>query len=280
MSLTIMAAVLLAALLHAGWNALVKVNADPLVALALMATGAGVVGLCGLPFVPLPGGAALPWLAAALVLHTFYKLFLLQAYATGDFGHVYPLARGTAPLLVTLVSVVWVGEPLAGTTLVAVLFLTAGVISLAFRGGAMPVRKDPRPLLYALATAAFIASYSVVDALGARASTSPHAYALWLFALDALPMIAIALALRRGRVVAAIAAHWRPGLAGGAMSVLAYWLVIWSMTEAPMAPVSALRETSVLFAALLSVLVLRERFGALRLVATLCVVTGVALLGR
>lgn len=279
MALTVAAAVLLAALLHAGWNALVKINADPLVALALMTTGAALAALCALPFVAPPGAAAVPWLAGTLCIHALYKFCLLRAYAVGDFGHVYPLARGTAPLLVTLVSVGVVGEHLDGATLVAVGLLTGGVISLAFRGGALPFASDPRPVLYALATASLIAGYSVVDALGARTAASPHGYAVWLFLLDAVPIVTLTLLRRRGRLLQAVRSHWRPGLAGGAMSLAAYWLVLWAMTVSPMAPVSALRETSVLFAALLSVIVLRERFGPVRALATLCVACGIGLLG-
>jgi drug/metabolite transporter (DMT)-like permease len=277
-SLTVLAAVLLAAVLHAGWNALVKLNADPLVALALMSAGAGAVGLLLLPAVGAPGAEALPWLAGALALHLVYKLCLLRAYATGDFGQVYPLARGSAPLLVAATSVLLVGERLSGQGALAVALLAAGIASLAFRGGLGPLRRDPAPVGWALATGACIAAYSVVDALGARAAASPHAYALWLFALDALPIGALALLRRRGRVLAALRAHWRPGLGGGAMALAAYWLVLWAVTVSPMAPVAALRETSVLFAALLSVGLLREAFGAVRALASAAVAAGIVLL--
>ncbi|HSG90339.1 MAG TPA: EamA family transporter [Pseudomonadales bacterium] len=278
MTLTVTLVVLLAAMLHAGWNALVKVNADPLVTLALMTAGAALAAICALPFVPAPGAAALPWLGLAVLIHSAYKFCLLRAYALGDFGHVYPLARGTAPLLVTLISVLWVGEALSASSLAAVLLLATGVMSLALRGGARPLRESRAPVLYALATASFIGSYSVVDALGARAAVSPHGYVVWLFIADAVPICTLALVRRRGRVIAALGAHWRPGLAGGAMSLLAYWLVIWAMSVSPMAPVSALRETSVLFAALLSVVVLREGFGPVRVFATVCVAAGIGLL--
>lgn len=278
MELDVAAAVLCAALLHAGWNALVRINTDRLVALTLIAGGAGLGALATLPFVPVPAAAAWPWLAVTLVVHTVYKLCLLGAYGSGEFGHVYPLARGSAPLLVTLASVVLVGEELAGTTLAAVLLLSGGVISLVFRGGRVPFAEDPVPVFWALATGGCIATYSVLDALGARVAGSAHGFAAWLFALDALPMVALTVWRRRGGTLAAVRRHWRPGLAGGVMSLAAYWIVIVAMTVAPMAPVSALRETSVLFAALISVGVLRERFGLVRLIASICVVTGVALL--
>lgn len=278
MTLTVTLLVLLAALLHAGWNALVRINADPLIAMTLITMGAGFAALLALPFVPVPAAAAWPWLAVTLVVHTLYKLCLLRAYAHGEFGHVYPLARGGAPLLVLGISVLVVGERLDGSTLLAVIVLALGVLSLAFRGGALPLRQDPRPVLWALATAACIAIYSVLDALGARAAGSPHGFAAWLFALDALPLLTLTILRRRGATLAAMRRHWRPGLAGGAMSLAAYWIVIWAMTVAPMAPVSALRETSVLFAALISVVMLHEPFGLFRAIATLCVACGIMLL--
>jgi drug/metabolite transporter (DMT)-like permease len=276
--LQVAAAVLCAALLHAGWNALVRINTDRLAALTLMAVGAGVVALATLPFVPVPAAAAWPWLAVTLVVHTVYKLCLLRAYGSGEFGHVYPLARGTAPLLVTLASLVFVGEHLAGTTLAAVLLLSAGVISLAFRGGRVPFAEDPQPVLWALGTGFCIATYSVLDALGARAAGTGHGFVAWLFVFDAVPMLALTFWRRRGATLVAMRRHWRPGLIGGAMSLTAYWLVIVAMTVAPMAPVSALRETSVLFAALISVVALGERFDRVRLLASICVVAGICLL--
>jgi drug/metabolite transporter (DMT)-like permease len=276
--LTVALVVLLSALLHAVWNAFIKINADRLIAVTLLAVGAAALAASCLPFVAVPAAAAWPYLAVSIVLQTGYKLCLIRAYAHGDLGQVYPIARGTAPLLVLIVSVLVVGERLDPPTVVAVLVLTVGVTSLAFRGGRLPFRDDPRPVAYALATSAFIAAYMVVDGLGARLAGSPHGYAAWLFALDGLPMPVIAFWRRRGRTLVLARRHWRPGVAGGAMSLAAYWMVIWAMTRAPLAPVAALRETSVLFAALLSVMMLDETFGRWRLASTLLVLSGVVLL--
>lgn len=278
MDLPVVFLVLLAAICHAGWNAIVKINADRLIAMTLVATGSGLFALAALPFVPRPAPAAWPYLAVSIGLHTGYMLFLLRAYAHGDLGHVYPLARGTAPLIVTLVSVLVVGEHLAPASLAAVLLLTLGVCSLAVQGGRLPFRSDPRPVLYALGTSAFIAAYTVTDGLGARLSGSAHSYAVWLFALEWVPITAVALVRRRRRLPALVRASWPQGLAAGAMSLAAYWLVIWAMTEAPMAPVAALRETSVVFAAVISAGMLKERFTGWRAAATLLVVAGVAML--
>lgn len=269
--------VLVAALLHACWNALVKVNADRLVGIALLAASAGLVSFAIIPWVAPPAAPSWPYLACSVLLHVGYNLFLIRAYAYGDLGQVYPLARGAAPLLVALVSVVFIGESLSLGGLTAVLLLALGVMSLAFKGGgALPT--DPRAVGFALITSMFIAGYTVTDGLGARLSGSAHSYALWLFALDALPMTAIAIAFRRGSLLQTVERSWLPGLAGGAMSLGAYWIVIWALTQAPMALVAALRETSVVFAALIAVVWLNERFTGWRICATAAVGLGVVLL--
>ena len=277
MDASVAALVLLAALLHAGWNALVKVSADRLVVLALLTGGGGVIACFAIPFLPAPAVASWPYIGASVALHAGYNLFLLLAYRHGDFGQVYPIARGTAPLRVAVLAAAVAGERLGPGELLAVLVISAGIIGLAFRGGP-PVRDDPRPVLYALATAAFIAAYTLVDGLGARAAGTPHGYAAWLFACDMLPLPAVALWLRRHEALGAVRRHWRAGLGGGAMSLAAYWLVIWAMTLAPMATVAALREVSVVFAAVLATVLLKERFGPWRIAAATAVALGVVLL--
>ncbi len=277
MDLSVAALVLLAALLHAGWNALVKVQGDRLVVMALIAAFAGLLSVFALPFVGAPARAAWPYLATSVVLHTGYKLFLIQAYRYGDLGHVYPVARGVAPLIVLAASVMLVGEALAGTSVLAIFVIGAGVISLAFRGG-LPIRDDPRPLVYALGTATFIASYTVVDAIGARLAGTPHGYSAWLFLLDALPISLIALLRRRETAIGLLRRHWLAGLGGATMSLGAYWLVIWAVTLGPIAPVAALRETSVIFAAVIATVLLKERFGRWRVAASGAVALGLVLL--
>ncbi len=269
--------VLLAALMHASWNALVKAKADSLIMMGMVTGASGIVALTALPFLPLPAAAAWPFIALSVVLHTGYGLFLLKAYAHGDLGQIYPIARGAAPALVMGFSVLVLGEDLSPGVLAGVAVISAAVISLAFRGGA-GVRDDPRPLLYALGTALFIASYTVVDALGARLAGSAHSYTMWLFALDGVPVASYALWKRGYAGIHTARLHWRAGIAGGVLSLGAYWLVIWAMTQGPMAPVAALRETSVIFAAIISVVVLREQFGAWRLVAAGAVTLGVIIM--
>jgi drug/metabolite transporter (DMT)-like permease len=269
--------VLFSALLHAGWNAVVKIRGERLVAMAMISAGAGLTALACLPFAPAPAPASWPWLAFSIVLQTGYKLFLLGAYRHGDLGQVYPIARGTAPLLVTLVTLVFLDEPLAPAELGAVLVITSGVAALALRGGGS-LRRDPRPVLYALGTAVFIASYTLIDGTGARIAGSPHGYALWLFVFDAVPIALIALWRHGAGGLAQARRNLAAGLIGGVMALGSYWLVIWALTLGPMAPVAALRETGVVFAMFLGAAFLKERLGAWRLASVAAVAAGVVLL--
>lgn len=277
MDLSVVALVLLAALFHASWNALVKVNGDRLAVMALITAGSGLICLPILPFLPLPAPASWPYMALSVLWHIGYQLFLLQAYRHGDLGHVYPIARGVAPLLVLGLAFLVAGETVGGGQVTAILVMAAGIVSLAFRGGPL-LRDDPRPVLYALGTAVFIASYTVTDGSGARLAGSPHSYTVWLFALNAVPMTVIAIAVRGRDTAAALRRHWRYGLAGGALSLAAYWLVIWALTLGPMGPVAALRETSVLFAAIIGAVFLKESFGRFRIAAAGLVAAGILLL--
>lgn len=277
MDLSVVALVLLAAVFHASWNALVKVNGDRLTVMALITGGSGLICLPLLPFLPPPDPASWPYLGLSVLWHVGYQLFLLQAYRHGDLGHVYPIARGAAPLLVLGLAFLVAGESVGAGQVAAIIVMAAGIISLAFRGGP-PLKDDPRPVLYALGTAVFIASYTVTDGSGARLTGSPHSYTVWLFALNAVPMTAIVVAVRGRDTLAACRRHWRHGLAGGALSLAAYWLVIWALTLGPMGPVAALRETSVIFAAVIGAVFLRESFGRFRIAAAGLVAVGILLL--
>ncbi len=273
--------VLVAAALHAGWNAVLKIQGDRLVVQALMVGCAGLIALPFLPFLPLPAPESWPYLAVTLVVHTGYQLFLVAAYRQGDLSYVYPIARGSAPLLVALVSVVFLGEILAPRELLGVLIIGLAIMSLAFTRRANPAGTAPlgdrRSVLFALGTGLFIAAYTLVDGLGARASGSPHAYILWYFALDLLVLPPLVLALRRRAAFDLTRRYWRQGLAGGAMSLAAYWLVVWAMTLAPLASVAALRETSMIFAIAFGVIVLREPLSLWRLAASFLSLVGVLL---
>lgn len=269
----VLAPVLLAAALHAGWNLMVKMGGDKLCTAGLLAGTGGLICLCLVAFFPLPLAEAWPYIVASAVIHTFYRLFLVKAYHHGDMGVVYPIARGVSPVLVALGALAFAGERLDTAQVCGVAAIVVAICGLTFTNGRRNI-----PLLavgFALGTAVTIACYTVVDGLGGRLAGSPHAYFLWMKIIDGVIFPSLVIA-RRGRAFFATArANWRPGVAGAAMAATAYWIVIWAMSITPMAPVSALRETSVLFGALLSGLVLKEGKMALRLVAAIIIACGV-----
>lgn len=277
MTFTVFAMVLAAALLHAAWNALVKVNGDRLVVVAVIMSSQTLISLCALPFVAFPDPDAWPYLLGSVVLHNSYCLFLIMAYRHGDLSHVYPIARGSAPLIVAVASVVLVGEILSRQATFSIMLITLGVMSLALTRGAGET-KDLRAVLFALGTGVFIASYTVVDGMGARLNGSAHGYTFWLLALHGIPFAALTICVRRGLAMSQARRIWKSGLAAGVASLLAYWIVIWAMTLAPFALVSALRETSVIFAVLFGVMFLKERFDFVRLAATVTTLVGTVML--
>lgn len=264
MTTGVFAMVLGAALLHAAWNALVKVNADRLVMIAVMMTSQVAVALLVVPFVAFPTPESWPYIWASTALNTAYCVFLINAYRYGDLSHVYPLARGSAPLIVAAISVAIVGETLNRQAALSVVLIALGIMSLTLTRGAGGFR-DPRAMLYALGTGVFIAGYTVVDGLGARLADSAHSYAFWVHLLNGMPITLLALYLRRGRVLVSVRKSWKLGALAGIVSLLAYWIVIWAMTQAPMALVAAVRETSMVFAVVFGVFFLKERLNLARL---------------
>lgn len=270
-------ALLFAAALHAGWNAVVKIGLDRFLSVTLISLSAGCVSTLLLPFVAFPIAAAWPWLLVSCLLHTGYKLFLIEAYRAGDLGQVYPIARGAAPLIVSVVMTIGFSEHLSPLAMSGVALLVAGVWLMSAKGGRERARLEMRPVLFAFATSVFIAGYTLADGLGARINGDAHGYAVWLFVLDGLLMLAILLVNRGVRSVATLLVHWRSGLAGGAMSFGSYWIAIWAMTSTPIALVSALRESSVLFAAAISIVILREPTTGWRAAAAIVIVGGIML---
>lgn len=271
-------AVLFAAACHAGWNALIKVGLDPLSTTTLISIGSGLVALILLPFVGLPAWGAWPWLVASVAIHLIYFASLIESYRTGDLGQVYPIARGSAPLMTAAATTVIVGERLSLVGWTGILALVAGVLLLSARGGRDLAIVDRRAIGFALFTAITVCGYSVVDGIGARASANPNAYSVCLFIGIALVMVPYAL-YRDGRdVMPAMHLYWRRGLAGGALQFLSYGIAIWAMTIVPIAVVAALRETSVLFGAAIAVVLLKEPLRAVRIVAALMIVCGLILI--
>ncbi|MER0040378.1 EamA family transporter [Pseudomonas sp. MGal98] len=268
--------VIAAAALHAGWNALLKIGLDRFLTASLIQIGAGIVTLLALPFVALPEAAAWPWIILSALLHIGYNLFLSRAYQHGDLGQVYPISRGSSPLLVAALSVVLLGEVLPAGQWLGLGVLVGGIWLMAIRGG--HGKSSSGLLINALLTALFIAGYTLADASGARANGDPLSYSAWLFAVNGLVMALVILGQRGPAVVSALGPHWRAGLLGGAMSMLAYSIAIWAMTLAPVALVSALRETSVVFALLIGRLWLKESLPPMRTAACVIILAGVAMM--
>ena len=271
-------AVLFAAACHAGWNALIKVGLDPLSTTTLISLGSAVVAVVASPFAGMPAMAAWPWIVASTVIHLFYFAALVEAYRTGDLGHVYPIARGSAPLMTAAASAVFVGERLSWLSWSGIVLLAAGVLLLSVRGSRELTHVDKRAVGFALLTALTICAYSLVDGLGARASHNSLSYVLWVFIGIALVLPPYAL-WRDGRdVIPAMQRYWLRGFAGGGLQVLSYGIAVWAMTIAPIAIVASLRETSVLFGAILAVTVLKEPLRAMRIGAALLILCGLVML--
>ncbi len=271
-------AVLFAAACHAGWNALIKIGLDPLSTTTLIALGAAAVGLVCLPFFGMPATAAWPWLIASAVIHLFYFAALIEGYRSGDLGQVYPIARGSAPLMTAGASAIFVGEALSAMAWSGIAVLAAGVLLLSARGGRGLAGLERRAVGFALLTALTICAYSVVDGVGARTSLNPESYVLWLFIGNAALLTPYALWRDGGKIVPIMQRYWLRGLAGGILSAVSYGIALWAMTLAPIAIVATLRETSVLFGAAIAVVVLKEPLRAARIAAALLIVAGLVLI--
>ena len=274
----VFAAVLFAAACHAGWNATIKGGLDPLATTVLISIGAAIVAAVFLPVVGLPAAAAWPWCGASVLIHLAYFAALIESYRAGDMGQVYPIARGSAPLMTALVTTAFIGERLGVLGWSGIVLLVAGVIWLSLPGGRDLARLDKKAVGFALFTAVTICAYSVVDGVGARHAGSANAYSVALF-VGIGPIMAIYALIRRGpEVIAAMGRHWGLGLAGGTLQLSAYGIAIWAMTVAPIAIVAALRETSVLFGALIAIVFLKEPLRASRVAAALIIVAGLTLI--
>jgi drug/metabolite transporter (DMT)-like permease len=278
MTTAVTLAVLVAAFCHASWNAIIRMRGDKLISMTLLVTAAGVLALPTLPFISPPPAAAWRYLIASAVIHTGYNTFLALSYVHGELTKVYPLVRGSAPLLTLAVSLVALDEAVGPLTVAGIVVLGLGIMSLALDQGWRVLLASPRGILYAAATSLCIAGYTLSDGLGARASGNPHHYVLWLFALDMGPLLVGVVALRGRAFFAAAAENWRAGLLGGFLSLVAYWIVIWAFTVAPIPIVAALRETSILFAVLIGMAALGERLTPARAGAIVLVLFGLVLM--
>lgn len=272
----IAAAVLFGALLHAGWNALIKSSSDKALDTALLQVFGCVVGLPLAAAVGWPPAQAWPYIATSAAIHLGYYTALSRAYHHGELGLAYPLMRGTAPLLVALSTAAAVGESPTALSWAGVLGVCAGVLALGLSRQAL---QSPRSVGFALANAVIIAAYTITDALGARASGDALQYVAALYVLHGWPFALLVLA-RRGRRVFwdYTRARWPLAAVGALASMVSYGIALWAMTRAPVATVAALRETSVLFAALLGTWLLKETFGLQRAAGTALILAGVVAL--
>ncbi len=273
MSFPLLLAVLGAAFLHALWNGLVRVGASRVQVMMVLSAMQGMIGLVMALSRPLTGGEVLPWLLASGLVHSAYKVFLTFAYEHGDLSRVYPLARGTAPMIVLAVGALVLGEVLDPAEVAGILILGLGIVLLAagvFRDG-----ESLRLLPYAFGAAAATAGYSVIDGLGARVAGDPAAFVGWMFVLDGLIFAAVMTGFRGIGAWPSSPRVWLQGGAGAAASYASYAIVVWAMTLAPIALVAALRETSIVFGVLIGWLLFRERMTRLKALALLLIASGV-----
>jgi drug/metabolite transporter (DMT)-like permease len=274
----VFAAVLFAAACHAAWNALIKVGLDPLSSTILIAIGSAAVGLVCLPALGVPAPASWPWLLLSIFIHFLYFAALIESYRIGDLGQVYPIARGSAPLLTATASAFFIGENLELLGWLGIVTLAVGVLLLSSRGGRAIAHLDRRAVAYALLTALTICAYSLTDGIGARLSQNPQAYVLCMLVGNAVGLVPYGLWRNASGMKLAVRRFWLRGLFGGALQALSYGIALWAMTLAPIAIVASLRETSVLFGAAIAVVVLKEPFRRVRILASVLIVCGLVLI--
>lgn len=276
MDLYIFVAVLFAAVLHAGWNAVIRNGGDRFQGMLLLTLTQGVMGLVLASFVPLPSGIVWVWVLGSGAIHTVYKLFLAAAYQHGDLSRVYPIARGAAPMMVVIAGFFLLPDSVQSKEYLGIALIGVGVMMMAqgvFKDG------ETRSLIpLALASAACTAGYSVVDGMGARVAGNATMFTAWLFIFDAMFFAAFTAVIRGRQMFVASGRAWRTGTFAGALSLATYWIAVWAMTKAPIALVAAVRETSVLFAVLIGVFVLREKITTGKILAALVILIGIVVI--
>jgi len=276
MSLGISLIVLLAAVLHASWNALLRAGSDRLWSMTVMCIAIAVVCAALAPFVSVPATASWGYAIASGLLHVGYNLFLVRTYRNGDLGQTYPISRGSSPVLVSLGAAIFAGELPDLTSAVGVILVSGGIVSLAFQGRKVGLASLP----YALGTGCFIGAYSVTDGIGVRLSGTPIGYTVWMCLLWGVMAPLVYAMLRDWRSLARGPKETIVAAGGGVVSLVAYGIVIFAMSLGPMGSVSALRETSVVFAALIGRFFLRERLTAYRIIACCIVAAGAICIGH
>ncbi|WP_322004321.1 EamA family transporter [Paraburkholderia tropica] len=268
--------VLLSALMHASWNAFLHLSNDRVWLLGMFSVPYVIVSAIGVCVLPLPDAASWPYIAASAVLELAYCFTLVRAYRSGDFGQIYPIARGLSPLLISAGALVFAHEELHAVAATGVVLVSLGIMSLAFRRG---MRFSGESVPYALLTGLFIAVYSIVDGLGARAAGNALSYIMWVYLLWNVPQFLIVCKLRGGaaQMFTSKAAVAR-GMLAGVLALVAYCFVIEAFRFLPIAMVSALRELSSIFAVLIGWLFMKEQLTARRMIACALVTCGAVLI--
>jgi drug/metabolite transporter (DMT)-like permease len=265
--------VLFSAIAHAAWNALMKSAGERMLTMAALRFVGLVLGLMALPFVDWPARASLVWLALTAAVQFAYYVLLVRAYGLGDMSVVYPLARGLAPMLTTLVAALALGEALAPHQFVAVALISTGIMILSLGAGG-----SRRAVVFAAATGTAVAAYSLVAGLGVRAAGTVLGFQACLEIVTGAGTVGYVAIVRRADLVAHARRHGVVGLLAGVLSVAGFLAYLVAARSLPLGPVVALRETSVIFGALLGALVLKEAFGARRTAASALVALGIVLL--
>ncbi|XTZ38516.1 EamA family transporter [Salmonella enterica] len=274
MTLSVFCILLFAALLHASWNAIVKAASDKLYSAIAVSGLASLIALILLPFSPQPTLESAPYLAASCALQVIYTVLVAKTYQVSDMSQAYPLMRGTAPLLVALISVLILGDALSGIAWSGIAVICLSILAMACHGRS----QSRKGIWLALCNACFIAGYTLVDGTGVRLAGSALGYTLWTFFLNGFCLLLWAMLTRRKEVSRYLLANWQKGVPGGIATMGSYGLALWAMTQAPLAVVAALRETSILFGALIAFVLLKENVAGLRIIAACGIAIGAILL--
>jgi drug/metabolite transporter (DMT)-like permease len=274
MSMMVFAVVMSAALLHASWNAIVKSAPDKLLTTLMVTAVAAALSAAFIPFLTQPRTSSFPYAVASAFFQITYYLLLARTYQVADMSETYPLMRGAAPLIVAIVSALWLDDVLSLAAWAGVTIICLGIFIITLGSS----RGDRKGIRLALLSALVIAGYTLIDGRGVRKSGAPAAYTLWVFLLTGVPLTCWALTARRSTYGPYLLRHWRVGIAGGIGTTVSYGLALWAMTVAPIAVVAALRETSILFATLIAGFVLRERMGTTRVISACIIAAGAVVL--
>lgn len=274
MTLSVFCILLFAALLHASWNAIVKAGNDKLYSAIGVTGSAALIALLLLPFAPAPSAASVPFMVASTILQVIYTVLVAKTYQISDMSQTYPLMRGTAPLLVAIISVLFLGDHLSTLAWGGIAVICTAILAMALNNRS----SSQRGVVLALMNAVVIAGYTLIDGTGVRLSETALGYTLWSFFLNGSSLLCWAMIARRREASRYLIQHWKKGVLGGMGTMGSYGLALWAMTQAPLAVVAALRESSILFGALIAWLLLKERVAGLRLVAAGGIAAGAILL--